>query len=80
MGALTFATASPSLIKVLPTCHLLLGARIYSLYGTESEDGQVMVNMDFHRTMMGLVQRVSQREVLLGWYSTGADLQWGDLR
>eukprot|EP00002_Diphylleia_rotans_P027871 TRINITY_DN560_c0_g6_i1.p1 TRINITY_DN560_c0_g6~~TRINITY_DN560_c0_g6_i1.p1 ORF type:complete len:286 (+),score=76.96 TRINITY_DN560_c0_g6_i1:80-937(+) len=40
-----------------------------------SNSGDVIhVNMDFHRSMYELYQRVSNKEVIVGWYTTGNTL------
>jgi len=43
----------------------------YSVPHNESSD-QVAVDIDYHRTMHDLHQRVNPKEVIIGWYSTGA--------
>ena len=43
----------------------------YSVPHNESSD-QVAVDIDYHRTMYDLHQRVNPKEVIIGWYSTGA--------
>eukprot|EP01018_Ginkgo_biloba_P036023 Gb_36251 [translate_table: standard] len=43
----------------------------YSVPHNESSD-QVAVDIDYHRTMFELHQRVNSKEVIIGWYSTGA--------
>lgn len=40
---------------------------------TETEE-QVAVNTDFHGTMFALHQRVHPKQVLVGWYSTGEEV------
>ncbi|KAH9983568.1 Mov34-domain-containing protein [Russula compacta] len=35
---------------------------------------QVAVDMDYHRTMFDLSQRVNPKESIVGWYSTGSNL------
>jgi len=35
---------------------------------------QVAVDMDYHRTMFELSQRVNPKETIVGWYSTGSNL------
>ncbi|KAF8580610.1 Mov34-domain-containing protein [Ramaria rubella] len=35
---------------------------------------QVAVDMDYHRTMFELHQKVNPKEVIVGWYSTGSNL------
>uniref|UniRef100_A0A6U5GMC1 Eukaryotic translation initiation factor 3 subunit F n=1 Tax=Calcidiscus leptoporus TaxID=127549 RepID=A0A6U5GMC1_9EUKA len=40
---------------------------------TETEE-QVAVNTDFHATMFALHQRVHPKQVLVGWYSTGEEV------
>jgi len=35
---------------------------------------QVAVDMDYHRAMFELSQRVNPKESIVGWYSTGSDL------
>ncbi|TDL29858.1 Mov34-domain-containing protein [Rickenella mellea] len=35
---------------------------------------QVAVDMEYHRTMYELHQKVNPKEVIVGWYSTGSDL------
>ncbi|KZT60705.1 Mov34-domain-containing protein [Calocera cornea HHB12733] len=35
---------------------------------------RVAVDMDYHRTMLELHQRINPREVIVGWYSTGGNL------
>ncbi|KAG8690023.1 hypothetical protein FRC11_014356 [Ceratobasidium sp. 423] len=37
-------------------------------------DEQVALDMDYHRTMYDLHQKVNPKEVIVGWYSTGTDL------
>ncbi|KAG8690346.1 hypothetical protein FRC08_010558 [Ceratobasidium sp. 394] len=37
-------------------------------------DEQVALDMDYHRTMYDLHQKVNPKEVIIGWYSTGTDL------
>ncbi|CCO31886.1 Eukaryotic translation initiation factor 3 subunit F Short=eIF3f [Rhizoctonia solani AG-1 IB] len=37
-------------------------------------DEQVALDMDYHRTMYDLHQKVNPRETIVGWYSTGTDL------
>ncbi|KAI0321979.1 Mov34-domain-containing protein [Amylostereum chailletii] len=37
-------------------------------------DEQVAVDMDYHRAMYELSQRVSPKDVIVGWYSTGSNL------
>lgn len=39
---------------------------------------QVAVDIDFHRTMFELNQRVNPDEVIVGWYSTGAGVTGSD--
>ena len=34
-------------------------------------DEQIMLHTDFHTTMLGLHQRVSSKQTVVGWYSTG---------
>eukprot|EP00271_Cylindrocystis_brebissonii_P011280 TRINITY_DN28408_c0_g1_i1.p1 TRINITY_DN28408_c0_g1~~TRINITY_DN28408_c0_g1_i1.p1 ORF type:complete len:290 (-),score=56.98 TRINITY_DN28408_c0_g1_i1:296-1165(-) len=43
----------------------------------ESSD-QVAVDIDFHRTMFELNQRVNPKEVIVGWYSSGSGLSGSD--
>jgi len=38
---------------------------------THTEDDQVGVDMAFHKTMLNLHRKVSPKEVVVGWYSTG---------
>ena len=40
---------------------------------TETEE-QVAVNTDFHRTMLNLHQRTNPKLKVIGWYSTGEDV------
>lgn len=35
---------------------------------------QVAVDMDYHRTMVELHQKVNPKEIIVGWYSTGSNL------
>ncbi|RKP10342.1 maintenance of mitochondrial structure and function-domain-containing protein [Thamnocephalis sphaerospora] len=35
---------------------------------------KAQLDMDYHRTMFGLHQRVNQKEVVVGWYATGKDI------
>lgn len=37
-------------------------------------DEQVAVDMDYHRAMYDLCARVRPNETIVGWYSTGSDL------
>lgn len=37
-------------------------------------DEQVAVDMEYHHTMYELSQRVNPKDVIVGWYSTGSDL------
>jgi len=37
-------------------------------------DEQVAVDMDYHRTMYELHHKVNPKEVIVGWYSTGSNL------
>ncbi|KAI0050555.1 Mov34-domain-containing protein [Auriscalpium vulgare] len=37
-------------------------------------DEQVAVDMEYHRAMYELNQRISPKEVIVGWYSTGSNL------
>jgi translation initiation factor 3 subunit F len=37
-------------------------------------DEQVAVDMDYHRAMYDLSARVRPNETIVGWYSTGSDL------
>ncbi|BBN12177.1 translation initiation factor 3 subunit F [Marchantia polymorpha subsp. ruderalis] len=49
----------------------------YAVPHNESSD-QVAVDIDYHRTMFDLHQRVSPKEVIIGWYSTGAGVSGSD--
>lgn len=49
----------------------------YAVPHNESQ-GQVAVDIDFHRTMFELHHRVNPKEVIVGWYSTGGDLMNSD--
>ncbi|KAL2622097.1 hypothetical protein R1flu_002302 [Riccia fluitans] len=49
----------------------------YAVPHNESLD-QVAVDIDYHRTMFDLHQRVSPKEVIIGWYSTGAGVSGSD--
>jgi translation initiation factor 3 subunit F len=35
------------------------------------QNGQVLLDVEFHRAMIELHQRVNQKEIVLGWYSSG---------
>lgn len=39
-----------------------------------TEGDQVAVDMEFHRNMMDLHQKTSPKEVIVGWYATGLDI------
>jgi len=39
-----------------------------------TEGDQVGVDMEFHRNMLDLHHKVSPKEVIVGWYATGADI------
>lgn len=39
-------------------------------------DDQVAVDMDYHNNMLALHNRVSPNEVVVGWYSTGAEVSY----
>jgi translation initiation factor 3 subunit F len=39
-------------------------------------DDQVAVDMDYHKNMLNLHQRVQPNEVVVGWYSTGAEVSY----
>eukprot|EP00252_Welwitschia_mirabilis_P017552 TRINITY_DN38870_c0_g1_i1.p1 TRINITY_DN38870_c0_g1~~TRINITY_DN38870_c0_g1_i1.p1 ORF type:complete len:281 (+),score=38.16 TRINITY_DN38870_c0_g1_i1:142-984(+) len=43
----------------------------YSVPHTESSD-QVALDIDYHRNMFELHQKVNPKEVIIGWYSTGS--------
>jgi translation initiation factor 3 subunit F len=49
----------------------------YAVPHSEMAD-QVAVDIDYHRTMFELHQRVSPKEIIVGWYSTGASLSPSD--
>eukprot|EP00244_Chara_vulgaris_P006479 TRINITY_DN245_c0_g1_i1.p1 TRINITY_DN245_c0_g1~~TRINITY_DN245_c0_g1_i1.p1 ORF type:complete len:286 (-),score=59.01 TRINITY_DN245_c0_g1_i1:839-1696(-) len=49
----------------------------YSVPHNESSD-QVAVDIDFHRNMFDLHQRVNPKEVIVGWYSTGDGVSGSD--
>eukprot|EP00897_Mesotaenium_endlicherianum_P002407 jgi/Mesen1/2194/ME000152S01287 len=49
----------------------------YAVPHNESSD-QVAIDIDFHRTMFELHQRVNQKEIIVGWYSTGAGVSGSD--
>jgi len=49
----------------------------YAVPHNESLD-QVAVDIDYHRTMFDLHQRVSPKEVIIGWYSTGFGVTGSD--
>jgi len=60
----------------------LLGSRIdgvihvksaFAVLHKESED-QVAVDLEYHRTMLDLQMKANSNEVMVGWYSTGSDL------
>jgi len=38
---------------------------------TEVQGGQIALNSDFHATMLALQQRVTPKQKVVGWYSTG---------
>ena len=44
-------------------------------HSEESEEtGQVVVEMEYHKTMLALHQKAHPKEVLIGWYATSSDL------
>ncbi|KAI0832664.1 Mov34-domain-containing protein [Trametes gibbosa] len=45
----------------------------FAVLHSETAD-QVAVDMDYHRTMFDLHHKVSPKEVIVGWYSTGSTL------
>ncbi|KAK3804937.1 MAG: maintenance of mitochondrial structure and function-domain-containing protein [Benniella sp.] len=45
----------------------------YPVPHLETQD-QVEVDMEYHRTMFDLHKQVNPKEVIVGWYATGADL------
>lgn len=49
----------------------------YSVPHNESQ-GQVALDIDFHKTMCDLHHRVNPKEVIVGWYSTGSGIQSTD--
>jgi len=49
----------------------------YAVPHNESLD-QVAVDIDYHRTMFELHQRVNAKEVIIGWYSTGSGVSASD--
>eukprot|EP00898_Chlorokybus_atmophyticus_P009100 jgi/Chlat1/9191/Chrsp97S08474 len=49
----------------------------YAVPHSDAAD-QVAVDIDFHRTMYELHQRVSPKEVIVGWYSTGNGVTGSD--
>ncbi|KAG0624298.1 hypothetical protein M758_3G237900 [Ceratodon purpureus] len=49
----------------------------YAVPHSEQAD-QVAVDIDYHRTMFELHQRVNSKEIIIGWYSTGASLSPSD--
>jgi translation initiation factor 3 subunit F len=60
----------------------LLGTRVeneievrnsFAVLHSETSE-QVAVDMEYHRSMFDLHQKVNPREVIVGWYSTGTDL------
>ncbi|KAF8338744.1 Mov34-domain-containing protein [Cantharellus anzutake] len=60
----------------------ILGSRIdgvvhvksaFAVLHKESED-QVAVDLEYHRTMLDLQTKANPSEVIVGWYSTGSDL------
>ncbi|KAG9019464.1 hypothetical protein FRB90_001938 [Tulasnella sp. 427] len=40
---------------------------------SETEE-QIVVDMDYHKTVYDLYQKVNPKEVIVGWYSTGSEL------
>mmetsp|Transcript_18561 Transcript_18561/g.63264 ORF Transcript_18561/g.63264 Transcript_18561/m.63264 type:complete len:287 (+) Transcript_18561:218-1078(+) len=56
------------------------GVEIKNCYAVPHNEaaGQVAVDIDFHRTMFELHQRVNPKEVIVGWYSTGAGISSTD--
>jgi len=74
-----FLRRNPNEDRVIGT---LLGTRVdnviqvkssFAVLHKESEE-QVAVDFDYHRTMFELHQKVNSRETIVGWYSTGSDL------
>ncbi|CAM6095491.1 unnamed protein product [Calypogeia fissa] len=49
----------------------------YAVPHNESSE-QVAVDIDYHRNMFDLHQRVNAKEVIVGWYSTGAGVSGSD--
>lgn len=49
----------------------------YTVPHNESQ-GQVAVDIDFHRTMFELHHRANPKEVIVGWYSTGRGVDQSD--
>lgn len=49
----------------------------YAVPHSEQAD-QVAVDIDYHRTMFELHQRVNHKEIIVGWYSTGSSLSPSD--
>jgi hypothetical protein len=49
----------------------------YAVPHNESQ-GQVAVDIDFHRTMYDLHHRVNPKEVIVGWFSTGRGVDASD--
>lgn len=49
----------------------------YAVPHNESQ-GQVAVDIDFHRTMFELHHRANPKEVIVGWYSTGRGVDQSD--
>ncbi|UZJ55381.1 hypothetical protein CBS101457_004701 [Exobasidium rhododendri] len=73
------STAEPSTTRVIGT---LLGTRTESEVEIKScfavphheTSEQVQVDMDYHKTMFELHQRVNPEEVIVGWYATGPNI------
>ena len=45
----------------------------------EEQAGSVSLDVDFHRTMLQLHQKVHPNEGVVGWYSTGLGVKVGDV-
>ena len=41
---------------------------------TEVEKDQIALNSDFHATMLGLQQKVTPKQKVVGWYATGESI------
>merc|ERR1712050_623712 len=40
----------------------------------DTDDGAVLMDQDYHKQMLALRQKVSPRETVVGWFSTGDEI------